>query len=70
MAKSPEQALHKHIRILPEHWERIESAAEGSNLTANQLLVELAMDALDRREWPGENDRFRPVVDAIVANPG
>ena len=39
-------------RILPEQWERIEDAAAGALLTPNQLLVQLAMEALDRREWP------------------
>ena len=44
--------VDKHIRVLPEQWERIERAAHGSILTANQLVIELAMEALDRREWP------------------
>ena len=50
MTKSPDRALHKHIRILPEQWQRVEQAAAGTVYSANQLLVELAMDALDRRE--------------------
>ena len=50
MTKSPDRALHKHIRILPEQWQRVEQAAAGTVYSANQLLVELAMEALDRRE--------------------
>ena len=50
MTKSPDKALHKHIRILPEQWQRVEHAAAGTVYSANQLLVELAMEALDRRE--------------------
>ena len=50
MAKSQRPALQKHIRILPEQWERLEAASAGAPRTSNQLLVELAMDALDRRE--------------------
>ena len=51
MEKTLDKALHKYIRILPEHRERLEAAAEGTHLTDNQLLVELAMETLDRREW-------------------
>ena len=46
------KTLQKNIRVLPEQWERIESAASERGTTANQLLVELAMEALERREWP------------------
>ena len=46
------RTLQKNIRVLPEQWERLEDAAQDRDLTANQLLVELAMEALDRREWP------------------
>ena len=46
------RTLQKNIRVLPDQWDRIEAAANERDLTANQLLVELAMEALDRREWP------------------
>ncbi len=46
------RTLQKNIRVLPEQWNRIEAAARKRDLTANQLLVELAMEALERREWP------------------
>ena len=46
------KTLQKNIRVLPDQWDRIEAAANERDLTANQLLVELAMEALDRREWP------------------
>ena len=52
MADSTEKTVNKHIRVRPEQWERIERAAEGSALTANQLLMELAIEALERRESP------------------
>ena len=53
MADTKEKALHKHVRIAPEQWERLERAAQCTPHSPNQLLVELAMKALDRREWPG-----------------
>ena len=46
------QTVQKNIRLPPEQWERIEKAAEERDVSANQLLVELAIEALDRREWP------------------
>ena len=35
MAESTERTINKHIRVLPEQWERIERAAQGTALTAN-----------------------------------
>ena len=52
MADPREKALHKHVRIAPEQWERLERAAQGTPNSPNQILVELGMEALDRREWP------------------
>ena len=46
------KTIDRHIRVDPEHWNRIETAAKQRKVTANQLVVELAMEALDRREWP------------------
>ena len=46
------QTVQKNIRLTPEQWERIEQAADERGISANQLLVELAMEALDRRQWP------------------
>ena len=51
MVDSTERTI-KHIRVLPEQWERIERAAQGTALTANQLVIELAIEALDQRDWP------------------
>ena len=46
------QTVQKNIRVTPGQWERIEQAAEQRGTSANQLLVELAIEALNRREWP------------------
>ena len=46
------QTVQKNIRVSPEQWERIETVARERNVSANQLVVELAMEALDRRAWP------------------
>ena len=46
------QTVQKNIRVTPEQWERIEKAADERQVSANQLLVELAIEALDRRQWP------------------
>ena len=44
--------LAKQIRIDSEQWERIEAAAKERNTTANQLVVDLAIGALSRQDWP------------------
>ena len=46
------RTLQKNIRVRPEQWKRLEDAARERDTTANQLLLQLAMEALDRREWP------------------
>ena len=59
MADSKEKALHKHVRIAPEQWERLEQAAQGTPHSPNQILVVLAMEALDRRAWPSTEVEMR-----------
>ena len=46
------RTLQKKIRISEEQWKRLESEAAEHDTTANRLVVELATEALDRREWP------------------
>ena len=46
------RTLQKNIRVTPEQWDRIENAARARDVSANRLVVELAMETLDRREWP------------------
>ena len=52
LAKPMARTLQKNIRVTPEQWKRVENAAEERDVSANRLVVELAMEALDRREWP------------------
>ncbi len=52
MTDSIERTVKKNVRVRPGEWERIERAAEGTALSANQLVMTLAMEALDRREGP------------------
>ena len=51
-ADSNQETVKKNIRVRPEQWERLERAAEGTALTANQLVMALAIEALDRCERP------------------
>lgn len=46
------QTFAKTIRITADQWGRIERVAKERELSANQFLVELAIEALDRRDWP------------------
>ena len=67
MAESTERTINKHIRVLPEQWERIEQAAQGTALTANQLVMELAVEALDRRDWPSTEAEIRVARASLFA---
>ena len=46
------KTIGRHIRIGEDHWRRIEALAEARSTSPNRILVELAVEALDRREWP------------------
>ena len=46
------KTLSKTVRVTEEQWNRVENAARKRNESPNHLLVELAMQALDGREWP------------------
>ena len=46
------QSQQKNIRVTAEQWTRIENAARERQVSPNQLFVELAIQALDRGEWP------------------
>ena len=52
MTGTTDRAQSRRIRVQPEQWERIENAARGTGRTANELVIDLAMEALDRRAWP------------------
>ena len=54
MTDSADNTQSRRIRILPEQWKRIEKAASGAKINPNDLLVQLAMEALDRRELFGK----------------
>ena len=44
--------LQKKIRITEQRWERLEAEAAARDTSPNRLLVELAFEALQRRQWP------------------
>ena len=46
------KTLSKTVRVTETQWIRVESAARKRNESPNHLLVKLAMEALDHREWP------------------
>ena len=46
------QTVQKNIRVTPEQWNRVEKEAIEREVSPNRLVVELAMEALERREWP------------------
>ena len=56
--------------VLPEQWERIEHAAQGTTLTANELVVELETEALNRRNWPSTETEIRVARASLFAVSG
>ena len=46
------KTLSKTVRVTEDQWTRVEKAARKCNESPNHLLVNLAMQALDRHEWP------------------
>ena len=46
------KTMSKTVRVTDEQWNRIETKAGNQNQSPNHLLVQLAMEALDHREWP------------------
>ena len=46
------KTLSKTVRVTEDQWSRVEIAARKHNESPNHLLVKLALEALNRREWP------------------
>ena len=46
------QTAQKNIRFTSEQWKRVEKEAEKRDMSPNRLVVELAMEGLEHREWP------------------
>ena len=61
------QSLQKNIRITAEQWKRIEEAASEHQVSPNQLVVELAIEALDRREWPSTEAEIKVARASLFA---
>ena len=59
--------LRKNIDVTPEQWERVEKAAKSGGSTPNQLIVELAMEALERRGWPRTRNEVRLLRSSMFA---
>ncbi len=57
----------RRIRIMPEQWARVERAASGTMQNPNELLVQLAMEALDQRELFGRDARVRVARASLFA---
>lgn len=53
------QTIQKNIRVTPKQWSRIEKSAWERDISSNQLIVNLVMDALDRGEWPSTEAEIR-----------
>ena len=61
------QTIQKNIRVTPEQWIRVEKEAEKRGVSANKLVVELTMEALERREWPRTEAEIHLLRSAMFA---
>ena len=61
------QTIQKNIRVTPEQWKRVEKEAEKRGVSANKLVVELAMEAMERREWPRTEAEIHLLRSAMFA---
>ena len=61
------QTIQKNVRLTPEQWKRIEQEAERREKSPNRLVVELAMEALERREWPRTEAEIHLLRSAMFA---
>ena len=61
------QTMQKNIRVTPEHWKRVEKEAEKRDISPNRLVVELTMEALERREWPRTEAEIHLLRSAMFA---
>ena len=59
--------LQKNIRVTPEQWKRVEKEAEKRDISPNRLVVELTMEALERREWPRTEAEIHLLRSAMFA---
>ena len=55
--------------MLPGQWERIEKAAKGTKINANELLVQLAMEVLNQRELFGKDAKVRVASASLFIGP-
>ena len=61
------QTIQKNVRVTPEQWKRIEKEAERREKSPNRLVVELAMEAIERREWPRTEAEIHLLRSAMFA---
>ena len=59
IASPTPQTLQKNIRFTPEQWNRIQHTAREREISPNQLVVDLTIEALDCQEWPRNETEIR-----------
>ena len=61
------QTTQKNIRFTPGQWKRVEKEAGERGVSPNRLVVELAMEGLERREWPRTEAEIHLLRSAMFA---
>ena len=61
------QTLQKNIRVTSAQWDRIEDAARKRDVSPNKIVIELTIEALDRRNWPSTAAEIHLLRSAMFA---
>ncbi len=61
------QSQQKNIRVTAEQWTRIEVAARERQVSPNLLVVELAIEALDRSQWSSTETEIKVARPSLFA---
>ena len=61
------QSQQKNIRVTALQWDHIETAARKRQVSPNQVVVDLAIEALDRREWPSTEAEIKVARASLFA---
>ncbi len=61
------QTTRKNVRLAPGLWTRVEKEAHKRRVSPNKLVVELAIEALECREWPRTEAEIHLLRSAMFA---
>ena len=61
------RTIQKNIRVTPAQWKHVKKEAQKRDLSPNRLVVELAMEIIEHREWPRTEAEIHRLLSAMFA---